>query len=168
MGEEAITSGRQTALREATILLDLTIIRSRGSSLLEGRAKEPVQGARKRPSKSLATHEAVWRCNGNAHKEVTTMWSKLFGGGDGLPREKVDAVVHVIERYLAEEAELRRLQSCRQEPYPWPRTGDGQVTHSALLQPGLSCVATFFIGFFTILIVEGGSVLFTYWISKDE
>jgi hypothetical protein len=96
------------------------------------------------------------------------MWSKLFGGGDGLPREKVDAVVHVIDRYLAEEAELRRLQSRRQEPYPWPRTGDGQVTHSALLQPGLSCVATFFIGFFTILIVEGGSVLFTYWISKDE
>jgi quercetin dioxygenase-like cupin family protein len=38
------------------------------------------------------------------------MWSKLFGGGDGLPREKVDAVVHVIDRHLAEEAELRRLQ----------------------------------------------------------
>jgi hypothetical protein len=106
--------------------------------------------------------------NGDAHKEVTTMWSKLFGGVDVLPREKVDAVVHVIDRYLAEETELRRLQSRRQEPYPWPRTGDGQVTHSALLQPGLSCVATFFIGFFTILIVEGGSVLFTYWISKDE
>ena len=29
-------------------------------------------------------------------------------------------------------------------------------------------MATFFIGFFTILIVEGGFVLFTYWISKDE
>jgi hypothetical protein len=106
--------------------------------------------------------------NGDAHKEGTTMWSKVFGGVDVLPREKVDAVVHVIDRYLAEGAELRRLQSRRQEPYPWPRTGDGQVTHSALLQPGLSCVATFFIGFFTILIVEGGSVLFTYWISKDE
>jgi hypothetical protein len=46
------------------------------------------------------------------------MWSKMFGGGDGLPREKVDAVVHVIDRFLAEEADLRRLQSRRQEPYP--------------------------------------------------
>ncbi len=62
MSEEAITSGGQKALREATKLLDLTIIRSRGSSLLEGRTKEPVRGARKRPSKSLATHEAVWLC----------------------------------------------------------------------------------------------------------
>jgi hypothetical protein len=89
-------------LREATILLDLTIIRSRGSSLLEGRTKEPVQGAGKRPSKRLATLEAVWRCNGDAHKEVTTVWSKLFGGGDELPREKVDAVVHVIDRSLGD------------------------------------------------------------------
>jgi hypothetical protein len=36
MGEEAITSGRQKALREATILLDLAIIRSRGSLLDAG------------------------------------------------------------------------------------------------------------------------------------
>ena len=56
--------------------------------------------------------------NGDAHKEVTTMWSKLFGGGDGLPREKVDAVVHVIDGYLAEEAELRRLQSEKQTIHP--------------------------------------------------
>ena len=42
------------------------------------------------------------------------------------------------------------------------------MTHSALLQPELSGVAIFFIGFFMILIVVGGSVLFTYWISKDE
>src|ERR687893_2574254 len=56
--------------------------------------------------------------NGNTHEEVTPMWSKLFGGGDGLPREKVDAVVHVIDRYLAEEAELRRLQSERQTIHP--------------------------------------------------
>jgi hypothetical protein len=46
------------------------------------------------------------------------MWSKLFGGGDVLPREKVDAVVHVIDRYLAEEAELRRLQSEKQTIHP--------------------------------------------------
>ena len=46
------------------------------------------------------------------------MWSKLFGGDDGPPREKVDAVVHVIDRYLAEEAELRRLQSERQTIHP--------------------------------------------------
>ena len=35
MGEEAITSGRQKVLRDATILLDLAINRSRGS-LLDG------------------------------------------------------------------------------------------------------------------------------------
>jgi hypothetical protein len=46
------------------------------------------------------------------------MWSKLFGGGDGLPREKVDTVVHVIDRYLTEEAEIRRLQSERQTVHP--------------------------------------------------
>ena len=46
------------------------------------------------------------------------MWSKLFGGGDGLPREKVDAVVRVVDRYLGEEAELRRLQSERQTVHP--------------------------------------------------
>ena len=46
------------------------------------------------------------------------MWSKLFGGGDGLPREKVDAVVRVIDRYLAEEAELCRLQSENQTVHP--------------------------------------------------
>jgi len=62
MGEEAITSGGQKALREATILLDLAIIRSRSSNLLDGRTKESVRGAGKRPSKSLATHEAVRRC----------------------------------------------------------------------------------------------------------
>ena len=38
----------------------------------------------------------------------------------------------------------------------------------ALLQPELSGVATFLFGFVTILIVVGGCVLFTYWISKDE
>lgn len=46
------------------------------------------------------------------------MWSKLFGGNDGLPRAKVDAVVQVIDRYLAEEAELRRLQSDKQTIHP--------------------------------------------------
>jgi hypothetical protein len=56
--------------------------------------------------------------NDDTHEEVTPMWSKLFGGGDGLPREKVDAVVHVIDRYLAEEAELRRLHSERQTIHP--------------------------------------------------
>ena len=63
--------------------------------------------------------EPCGAANSNAHKEeVTTMWSKLFGGGDGLPREKVDAVVHVIDWYLAEEAELRRLQSEKQTIHP--------------------------------------------------
>ena len=41
------------------------------------------------------------------------------------------------------------------------------MTRAALLQPELSGVATFF-AFFMILIVVGGSALFTYWISRDE
>ena len=35
------------------------------------------------------------------------MWSRLTRGGDGLPREKVDAIVRLIDQYLAEEASLR-------------------------------------------------------------
>ena len=46
------------------------------------------------------------------------MWSKLFGGGDELPRAKVDAVVGVIDRYLSEEAKLRGLQCERQTIHP--------------------------------------------------
>jgi len=46
------------------------------------------------------------------------MWSKLFGGSDGLPRAKVDAVVGIIDRYLSEEAALRGLQSERQTIHP--------------------------------------------------
>jgi hypothetical protein len=46
------------------------------------------------------------------------MWSKLFGVGEGLPREKVNAVVNVLDRYLAEEAELRGLQSDKQTIHP--------------------------------------------------
>lgn len=46
------------------------------------------------------------------------MWDKLFGGGDRLPREKVDAVVRVIDRYLSEEAERRGLQSEKQTIHP--------------------------------------------------
>ena len=56
--------------------------------------------------------------NGNVYAEVTTMWSKLFGGGDKFPREKVDAVVRVIDRYLAEEAGLRGLKSEKQTIHP--------------------------------------------------
>ena len=46
------------------------------------------------------------------------MWSRLTRGGDGLPREKVDAVVRLIDRYLAEEAQLRNLQSDKQTIHP--------------------------------------------------
>jgi hypothetical protein len=46
------------------------------------------------------------------------MWGKLFGVGDALPRERVDAVVRVIDRYLSEEAELRRLQTEKQTIHP--------------------------------------------------
>ena len=46
------------------------------------------------------------------------MWNKLFGGSDRLPREKVDAVVQVVDRYLSEEAAQRRLQSEKQTMHP--------------------------------------------------
>ena len=46
------------------------------------------------------------------------MWSKLFGGGDRLPRERVDAVVRVVDRYLSEEARLRGVQSEKQTIHP--------------------------------------------------
>ena len=46
------------------------------------------------------------------------MWSKLFGGGDGIPRERVDAVVRVVDRYLSEEAKLRGLQCETQTIHP--------------------------------------------------
>jgi hypothetical protein len=119
MDQRTIGSERQEALGEVTMLLDLAISRSRGSILLDSRTKELVRGcldAAKQELGQLAELYGV--ANGDAHKEVTTMWSKLFGGGDGLPREKVDAVVHVIDHYLAEEAELRRLQSERQTIHP--------------------------------------------------
>ena len=46
------------------------------------------------------------------------MWSKVFGGDDGLSRERVDAVVRVVDRYLSEEAELRGLQTEKQTIHP--------------------------------------------------
>jgi hypothetical protein len=46
------------------------------------------------------------------------MWSRLTRGGDGLPREKVDAIVRLIDQYLAEEASLRNLQSHKQPIHP--------------------------------------------------
>ena len=46
------------------------------------------------------------------------MWNKLFGGGDGLPRERVDVVVRVVDRYLSEEADLRKLQTEKQTIHP--------------------------------------------------
>ena len=54
MGEEAITSGRQKALREAMILLDLAITRSRGS-LLNAGLRSRSRDVGMRPSKSLAS-----------------------------------------------------------------------------------------------------------------
>jgi hypothetical protein len=117
MGEEAITSGRQKALREAMILLDLAITRSRGSLLNAGlRSRSGVLESGQSRAWQLTTPYGA--ANDDAHKEVATMWSKLFGGGEGLPREKVDAVVNVVDRYLAEEAELRGLQSEKQTIHP--------------------------------------------------
>jgi hypothetical protein len=55
MGEEASTSGGQKALREAMILLDLAITRSRRShaSLLDGGTQQPVRGCRKAAKQEL-------------------------------------------------------------------------------------------------------------------
>jgi hypothetical protein len=120
MGEETISSERQEALGDVTMLLDLAISRSLGSSLLDDGTKELVRGCLEAAKQELGQlAEPYGAANGDVDKEeVTTVWSKLFGGGDGLPREKVDAVVHVIDRYLAEEAELRRLQSEKQTIHP--------------------------------------------------
>ena len=49
---------------------------------------------------------------------MCSMWSRLTRGGDGLPREKVDAIVRLIDRYLAEEANHRNLQSDKQTIHP--------------------------------------------------
>jgi hypothetical protein len=46
------------------------------------------------------------------------MWSKLFGSGDELSRERVDTVVRVVNRDLFEEAELYGLQSEKQTIHP--------------------------------------------------
>jgi hypothetical protein len=104
-------------LREATILLDLAIICSRGSLLDAGlRSRSGVPESGQASAWQLA--KSYGAANGDVHKEVTTVWSKLFGGGDRLPREKVDVVVNIVDRYLAEEAELRGLQSEKQTIHP--------------------------------------------------
>lgn len=46
------------------------------------------------------------------------MWSRLTRGGEGLPREKVDAIVRLIDQYLTEEATNRNLQSDKQTIHP--------------------------------------------------
>jgi hypothetical protein len=46
------------------------------------------------------------------------MWSRLTRGGNGLPREKVEAIVRLIDRYLAEEGQHRNLQSDKQTIHP--------------------------------------------------
>jgi len=51
-------------------------------------------------------------------ERVPHMWSRLTRGGDGLPREKVDAIVRLIDQYLSEEATLRNLQSDKQTIHP--------------------------------------------------
>ncbi len=46
------------------------------------------------------------------------MWSRLTRGGNGIPREKIDAIVRLIDRYVSEEAEFRNLQSEKQTIHP--------------------------------------------------
>jgi hypothetical protein len=46
------------------------------------------------------------------------MWRKLFGGVDELPRERIDAVMRIVDSYLFEEAELYGRQSEKQTIHP--------------------------------------------------
>jgi hypothetical protein len=55
MGEEAISSGRQEALEEVTILLDLAIARSRPVIFWMADLRSWFAGAGKRPRKSSAS-----------------------------------------------------------------------------------------------------------------
>jgi quercetin dioxygenase-like cupin family protein len=75
MGEEAITSGRQKALGEATMLLDVAIARPRGSSLLYGRTKELIRGCRKAAKEEFGQlAEPYGAANGcNARGGITDM-----------------------------------------------------------------------------------------------
>src|SRR5687768_13444450 len=69
MGEEAITSGRQKALREAMILLDLAITRSRGNLLNAGlRSRSGVLESGQSRAWQLTTPYGA--ANDDAHKEV--------------------------------------------------------------------------------------------------
>lgn len=42
------------------------------------------------------------------------MLNKWFGNSNHLPRQKVDAVVKIIDRYLSEEADPQGLQTDKQ------------------------------------------------------
>jgi hypothetical protein len=55
MNERTIGSGRQEALGNVTMLLDLAISRSRGNSLLDGRTKELDHGCREAAKQKLGS-----------------------------------------------------------------------------------------------------------------
>ncbi len=55
MGERTIGSGRQEALGNVTMLLDLAISRSRDNSLLDSRTKELVHGCREAAKQKLGS-----------------------------------------------------------------------------------------------------------------
>ena len=76
------------------------------------------RSGRRPPTRGVVAGEPGRPREGQRPKGGIAMWSKLFGGKDELPREKVDAVVRAIDHYLAEEAELRGLQSERQTIHP--------------------------------------------------
>jgi hypothetical protein len=77
MGGEAISSERQQALGEVTMLLDLAISRSRGSILLDDRTKELVRGCLEAAKQELGQLAEPYGAsasrrrvgvNGDAHK----------------------------------------------------------------------------------------------------
>ncbi len=59
---------------------------------------------------------------GGSNRDV----GKLFGGSDGPPRERVDAVVRVVDRYLYEGAGRHRLRTEKQTVHTRDLPPDGR------------------------------------------
>ena len=91
---------------------------SMGREAFAGWCLDRGRSGRRPRTRGVVAGEPRQPREGQRPKGGIAMWSRLFGGDDGLPREKVDAVVRIIDRYLSEEAELRGLQSERQTVHP--------------------------------------------------
>jgi hypothetical protein len=120
MGEEAITSGRQKALREATILLDLAIIRSRGSHL--------DAGLRSRSGGRKAAKLLPWRVGWGVvalHAEVVEL------------RAAIPIETAISARDLPERKSRWHLHPSRKNPpYGPPAVGGGRSDRAAHARRG--------------------------------